>query len=142
MTAPAKTQGSSPPSETSTPPNSAKGPFASTIPKATQKLWDRMSADLRKNPEANWEAALKNSDELARSVCGSQNIDSKVQTEILLNINMLERTLLGLNFATSDHLEKTHGRIKEELGIFRLDVATNAEHLKKIDSLKNDRPST
>ena len=60
----------------------------------------------------------------------------------MMNINMLEQTLLGLNLGSADHLEQIHGRIKEQIMMFKLDIVANPELIQQIDELKNNPSST
>lgn len=133
-----KSSGQQPPTAPPSPSETGQAKSVPKVNKTTEKLWELLSADLRRNPEGNWKAALANADELSRSICGQDYADDELRSDILFNINMLERTLMGLKFTSSDHPETLDQHIQQTLFKFRLSVSSSSEHIRKIEALKKD----
>lgn len=115
-------------------PSSAKAMGESGLSKAALAIWNKLSADLKQNPELHWQNALSNADELARSVCG-QNLAPDLQADLLGNLKLLEQTLSGLKIPSSGDLPDPHAFIKNRLAVLKLNIVTDAEDLRKLDSL-------
>ncbi|MEW6204241.1 MAG: hypothetical protein AB1516_02860 [Pseudomonadota bacterium] len=129
------------PSQNVVAPNTAK-PFQNEGPantagvsKAALALWKKLSASLADNPSAHWNQALSTADELARSVCG-QNLPMDLQADLLGNFNLLEQTLSELKIPSSDELPDPQAFIKTRLTVMRLSIVTDAEDLRRLQSLR------
>jgi hypothetical protein len=116
-------------------PVSGRSASDAGISKAALAIWNKLSADLVKNPEANWNQALSTAEELARSVCG-QDLAADLQADLLGNFKLLEQTLSGLKIMpTEDHPDPA-SYIKNRLLVLKLNIVTDSEDLRKLQSLK------
>lgn len=97
-----------------------------SISKHGEKLWKHLSNDLRKNPSANWEAALANCLSLSKSLVGKE-IPPQLLENILDNFEMLEKTLLGSKIGPQEKRGEVASKIQNGLLMCRLDVLTKPE---------------
>ncbi|WP_334118216.1 hypothetical protein [Limnobacter sp.] len=105
------------------------------VSKAALVIWNKLSASLAHDPAANWNNALNTADELARSVCG-QDLPKDLQADLLGNFKLLEQTLSGLKITPTDDHPDPHAYIKNRLSVFKLNIVTDSENLRKLHSLK------
>lgn len=117
--------------------SSAKSMGESRLSKATSAIWNKLSADLKQNPALHWQNALSTADELTRSVCG-QDLPEDFQTDLIGNLNLLEKTLLGLKIRSADGLPVPALHLKELLSVLKLNVVTTSKQLQTLHSLKKN----
>lgn len=99
-----------------------------SISKRGEQLWKHLSKDLRKNPSANWEAALANCLSLSKSLVGKE-IPPQLLENILDNFEMLEKTLLGSKIGPQEKRGEVASKIQNDLLMCRLDVRAKPEGL-------------
>lgn len=99
-----------------------------SISKHGEKLWKHLSKDLRKNPSANWEAALANCLSLSKSLVGKE-IPPQLLENILDNLEMLEKTLSGSKIGPEEKRSEIASKIQNNLLMCRIDVKTKPENL-------------
>ncbi|MCR2746181.1 hypothetical protein [Limnobacter parvus] len=99
-----------------------------SISKHGEQLWKHLSKDLRKNPSANWEAALANCLSLSKSLVGKE-IPPQLLENILDNFEMLEKTLLGSKIGPKEKHDEIASKIQNDLLVCRIDVKTKPEGL-------------
>jgi hypothetical protein len=116
-------------------PVSGRSASDAGISNAALAIWNKLSADLEKNPEANWNQALSTAEELARSVCG-QDLAADLQADLLGNFKLLEETLSGLKIMPTDDHPDPASYIKNRLLVFKLNIVTDSEDLRKLQTLK------
>ena len=104
------------------------------VSKTALAIWKKLSESLAENPSAHWNEALKTADELARSVCG-QNLAMDLQADLLGNFKLLEQTLSKLKILPSEEFPDPQAFIKTRLAVLKLNIVTDAEDLRKLQSL-------
>lgn len=107
------------------------------VSNAVLVIWNKLSASLVEDPASNWNLALSTADELARSVCG-QDLEDEFRADLLGNFKLLEQTLSGLKITPSDHCPDPHAHIKNTLSVLKLNIVTDAEDLRKLQSLRTN----
>lgn len=107
------------------------------VSKVALAIWKKLSSELEKTPETNWHLALDTADELARSVCG-QNLAADLRADLLGNYKLLEQSMSGLKIAPTADCPDPHAYIKNMLLVQRLSIVTDAEDLRKVQSLRSE----
>ena len=116
-------------------PVSGRSASETGVSKAALAIWNKLSANLVKNPEASWNQALNTAEELARSVCG-QDLAADLCADLLGNFKLLEQTLSGLKITPTDDHPDPVSYIKNRLLVLKLNIVTDSEDLRKLQSLK------
>jgi hypothetical protein len=125
--------------DNSAPRSMGKKPVAGQgVSKAAMAIWGKLSESLVRDPSANWQHALGNAEELARSVCG-QDLPPDLQADLLGNFNLLEKTLIGLNISPSKSCPDPKAHIKDQFLAFRLNIVTDSNDLKRLESIRDSQ---
>jgi len=98
------------------------------IPKATQKIWNKLSADLVKNPELHCDKALEAVKSFSSELIG-QDLSEECRADILANYSMLEKTLLGLKCGSAENQASYSTEIKQLMMKYHIDLLAIPEHL-------------
>lgn len=109
------------------------------VSKAALTIWKKLSSELETNSETNWNQALDTADELARSVCG-QNLAEDLRADLLGNFKLLEQSMRGLKITPTDDCPDPHTYIKNRLSVLKLNIVTDAEDFRKLQSLRSNSP--
>lgn len=98
------------------------------ISKTGEKLWKKLSADLRKNPASNFEFALADALSFSKSLVG-KDIPQDLRDDILATFEMLEKTLLESKIGPEEKRNEIASKIQNDLLVCRFDVKTKPEDL-------------